>query len=45
MAHIAAHLNAKSILMVTVYRLNITTLSPVLLYCWYHFCEPDDKLD
>ena len=45
MARIAAHLNAEIILVVTVQRLDIGSLSLLPSYCRYHFCEPDVKLD
>ena len=43
--HITAHLNAEIILVVTVGLLDIISLSHLLSYCRYHFCEPDVKLD
>ena len=45
MAHMAAHLSAEIILVVTVQRLDISALSSLPSYCRYHFCEPDVKLD
>ena len=46
MGPIAAHLNAEIILVLTVWQLDISSLSPVpSSYCQYHFCEPNVKLD
>ena len=46
MVHIAAHLNAEIILVVTSLAVRyISSLSPLPSYCRYHVCEPDVKLD